>query len=141
MSNYCKNCYELIKQLDQLKEENEGLKQRLHQCWKVEYSFVEQIDQLKEKNGELKKQTCGLRPELKHIVDKTCCKYNINAKYYHEKIVEIINNLDKYKQTLADIKEIAKPYNDMSGNCVIVNCFEDMYKILQEIRKVMPDEN
>ena len=47
-----------------------------------------------------------MRPELKYIINKTCCKYNINAKYYHEKIVEIINNLDKYKQTLTEIKEI-----------------------------------
>ena len=141
MSNYCKNCYELTEQLDQLKAEND----------------------------ELKKQVCGLRPELKYIIDKTCCKYNINAKYYHEKIVEIINNLDqlkaeneelrnnlseslmfkfasqdneiqKLKQTLTEIKEIASPYNDMSGNCVIVNCFEDMYKILQKISEVIPDE-
>ena len=59
---------------------------------------------------ELKKRVCGLRPELKYIIDKTCCQYNINAKYYHEKIVEIINNLDKYKETLIEIKKIAEFY-------------------------------
>ena len=70
----------------------------------------QQLDQLKAENEKLKKQVCGLRPELKYIIDKTCCKYNINAKYYHEKIIEIINNLDKYTQTLAEIKEIMKKH-------------------------------
>ena len=60
---------------------------------------------------------------------------------YCKNCYELTKQLDQLKQTLIEIKEIAKPYNDMSGNCVIVNCFEDMYKILQEIRKVMPDEN
>lgn len=66
------------------------------------------IETLTKENEQLKKQACGLRPELKYIIDKTCCKYHINAKYYHEKIVEIINNLDKYTQTLTEIKEIGK---------------------------------
>lgn len=71
-------------------------------------TFKEQLDQLKAENEKLKKQVCGLRPELKSIINKTCSKYNIESKYYHEKIVEIINNLDKYEQTLIEIKEIAK---------------------------------
>ena len=41
--------------------------------------------------------------------------------------------IDRYKQTLTEIKEIAEPYNDMGGNCVIVNVFKDMCKILQKI--------
>lgn len=45
----------------------------------------EKYNQLKAENENLKKQICGLRPELKYIIDKTCCKYNIEAKYYHEK--------------------------------------------------------
>ena len=77
-----------------------------------------QLDQLKAENEELKKQVCGLRPELKFIINKTCCKYNIEAKYYHEKIVEIINNLDKYERNLADIKEIAEKAYDEFGNDV-----------------------
>lgn len=68
----------------------------------------EQLNQLKTENEGLKKQVCGLRPELKSMIDETCRKYNIEAKTYHEKIVEIINNLDKYEQTLAEIKEIAE---------------------------------
>ena len=78
---------------------------------------------------ELKKQVCGLRPELKYIIDKTCCKYNINAKYYHEKIIEIINNLDKYTQTLTEIKEIAK--NGCYDDCGMP--LDELSIILQKI--------
>ena len=72
--------------------------------------FVDELYQLKIENEKLKKQVCGLRPELKSMIDKICCKYNIEAKYYHEKIIEIINKLDKYKQTLIEIKEICDTY-------------------------------
>ena len=64
-----------------------------------------------EKNEKSKKQVCGLRPELKFIIDKTCCKYNIEAKNYHEKIIEIINNLDKYEQALDIIEEYCMQCN------------------------------
>ena len=65
---------------------------------------------------ELKKQVRGLRPELKSIIDKICCKYNIEAKNYHEKIIEIINNLDKYKQALDEIEKLI-PKFDTSDGC------------------------
>lgn len=95
-SNYCR----FVDELDQLKKTNE---------------------ELKKENEELKKQVCCLRPELKFMIDKTCSKYNIEAKYYHEKIVEIINNLDKLSKTLVEIKEIAEPYKmtikKICGNC------------------------
>ena len=106
----CKAVVELKQQLDQLKSDNDNLKSELMQTNCYLEADKEIIDQLKTEVDELKKQTCGLRPELKYIIDKTCYKYNINAKYYHEKIVEIINNLDKYKQTLIKIKDIAKPW-------------------------------
>lgn len=54
---------------------------------------------------ELKKQACCLRLELKYIIDKSCCKYNINAKNYHEKIVEIIKNLDQLKRNNEELKK------------------------------------
>lgn len=82
----------------------------------IKEDLEQQLDQLKEENDKLKKQVCGLRPELKFIIDKTCCKYNIEAKYYHEKIVEIINNLDKMKTALAEIKEIAEKRNYLDCN-------------------------
>lgn len=98
-----------------------------------------ELDQLKAERDELKKQACGLRPELKYIIDKTCSKYNINSKYYHEKIVEIINNLDKLKQTLTEIKEIA----EKAAKCLYTtesDDYTDGYRwlgslILQKIRK------
>ena len=45
----------------------------------------------------------------------------------------------KLSKTLTEIKKIASHYNDMSGNCVIVNFFEDMRKILQKISEVSND--
>ena len=90
------------------------------------------IETLTKENEQLKKQACGLRPELKYIIDKTCSKYNINAKYYHEKIVEIINNLDKYTQTLTEIKEIAED----AKTKVFVDMEEFWKQILQKISEV-----
>ena len=125
----CKNvvdCY--YKQLKLKEQECEELKEKYK--WYDHYKEQalynknlcneksKQLDQLKAENEELKKQVCGLRPELKFIINKTCCKYNIEAKYYHEKIVEIINNLDKYERNLADIKEIAEKAYDEFGNDV-----------------------
>ena len=62
-----------------------------------------------------------------------------------QKIVEIINNLDKHKQTLAEIKEIAeKAKKDICNNCGWRNtdsCNPEDYtcgefiKILQKISK------
>ena len=67
------------------------------------FVLQQQIDQLKE---ELKEQAGGLRPELKRLINKICRKYDIEAKTYHEKIVEIIHSLDDYNQALIDIEEI-----------------------------------
>ena len=105
------------------------------------------IETLTKENEQLKKQACGLRPELKYIIDKTCCKYHINAKYYHEKIVEIINNLDKYTQTLIEIKEIARVNSintcwtainlcadcDEIKECGLQSPFEKLKAIIQKI--------
>ena len=77
----------LAKQLDQLQKSNE---------------------ELQKENEKLKKQVCGLRPELKHLINEICHKYDIEAKTYHEKIVEIIHSLDDYKQALDNIEEILK---------------------------------
>lgn len=96
---------EIIAELKAYKDVNEDFKT----AWK----------ELKAENDELKKQVCGLRPELKSMIDKICCKYNIEAKYYHEKIVEIINNLDKLSKTLAEIKELLlKTPTDSQMHCI-----------------------
>lgn len=91
-------------------------------------TFKEQLDQLKTENEKLKKQVCGLRPELKYIIDKTCSKYNIEAKYYHEKIVEIINNLNKLSKILIEIKEIAR-VNSINTCWTAINLCEDCNEI------------
>lgn len=97
--------------------------------------YYKQLKRKEQECEELKKQVCGLRPELKYIIDKTCSKYNIEAKYYHEKIVEIINNLDKLSKTLTKIKGIAEPYRmiikKICGNCKKYNgyyayCYKDI---------------
>ena len=114
--------------------------------------FVDELDQLQKSNEELqteneklKKQVCGVRPELKGLIDDTCCKYNIEVKTYHEKIVEIIHHLNMYDQTLADIKEIAKNmnkecfYNDFScDGCDMINgcTYQGKINTLQKIREV-----
>ena len=113
----------------------------------VQNEYEQQLDQLKAENDKLKKQVCGLRPELKYIIDKTCSKYNIQAKTYHEKIVEIINNLEKYEQTLIEIKVICNNNDELQGDFNIVDC--DKYKlgkhnlankILQKIKEYKVEE-
>lgn len=162
--NYCK-CFECVckchndcyyKQLKRKEQECKELKedeksllnvidnlQKTKNEWQEKYNDLGQdFDQLKAENEKLKKQVCGLRPELKPIIDETCCKYNIEAKTYHKKIVEIINNLDKYEQTLVEIKEIAENMNnecfyddfdckdyDMKNGCT----YQGKIKILQKI--------
>ena len=121
------HCYELYKQLARKEQECEELKQRLHQCWTVENSFVEQLDQLE---AELKQEKT-----LKEIYF-TCYK----AK--HE---DIEGKLFRYKQTLTEIKEIAKNMNkecfyndfdckdcDMKNGCT----YQGKMKILQLISEV-----
>lgn len=125
-------------QYKELQAENDSIKSELMQTNCYLDADKEIINKLKAENEELKKQACGLRPELKYIIDKTCSKYNINAKCYHEKIIKIINNLDKYKQTLDEIKEIAESCGWNFGSEILYKRIE---YILQEISEVIPDEN
>ena len=109
-------CEELRKQLER-KEEN--YQKLLSKSNKYIHNLVDenvqdisnlarQLEQFKADNEKLKKQVCGLRPELKHLINEICHKYDIEAKTYHEKIVEIIHSLDDYKQALDNIEEILK---------------------------------
>ena len=130
------NCY--YKQLARKEEECEELKED-RERWKSNFNgkvsaieeLLKQFDQLKAENEELKKQVCGLLPELKYIIDETCSKHNIQAKTYHEKIIEIINNLDKYEQTLIKIKEIV--HKSVIGGA--------RQQILQKISEVEDEHN
>ena len=92
-----------------------------------EFVLQQQIDQLKE---ELKEQTCGLRPELKRLINKICRKYDIEAKTYHKKIVEIIHSLDDYNQALIDIGEILKQGIKIHDDIIVSK------QILQKAREV-----
>ena len=92
-----------------------------------EFVLQQQIDQLKE---ELKEQKCGLRPELKRLINKICRKYDIEAKTYHEKIVEIIHSLDDYNQALIDIEEILKQGIKIHDDIIVSK------QILQKAREV-----
>lgn len=105
--------------------------------YRIANRLEEQLKAKEQECEELKKQTCGLRSELKYIIDKTCCKYNINAKYYHEKIVEIINNLDKYKQTLAEINECLTK-NACKG-WVSTSEIDDILQKISEVEDEIPN--
>lgn len=73
-NDYCgnnTNCY--FKQLAHKTQECERLQQSENEAKEI-------IAKLKAENKKLKKQICGLRPELKGLIDDTCCKYNIEAK-------------------------------------------------------------
>lgn len=144
-------CSENLKEIYELIKKND--------LWRgivnvVNEKLEKQLDQLKANNEQLKKQACGLRPDLKYIIDKTCCKYNINAKYYHEKIVEIINNLDQLKAENEELKKIIEEIKEMCSEMKCdslmqnswcgdsdfkMNCCEKLFKeqILQEISEAV----
>ena len=92
-------------------------------------------EQLKVENEELKKniEICWENLKISEESKK------IQHEHWFQRCSEIQTNANDFKQTLTEIKKIAKPYNDMSGNCIIVNCFEDMYKILEKISEVLND--
>lgn len=92
-------------------------------------------DQLKVENEELKKNIEICWENLKISEENK----KIQHEHWFQRCSEIQGKANDFEQTLIEIKEIAKPYNDMSGNCVIVNCFEDMYKILEKISEVLND--
>lgn len=94
---------------------------------RLAFTLQQQINKL---NEELKEQTGGLRPELKRLINKICRKYDIEAKTYHEKIVEIIHSLDDYNQALIDIEEILKQGIKIHDDIIVSK------QILQKARKV-----
>ena len=93
-------------------------------------SLMQALEDVRKEKELLKKQVCGLRPELKHLINEICHNYNIEAKTYHEKIVEIIHNLDKYTQALIDIEEILKQGIKIHDDIIVSK------QILQKAREV-----
>lgn len=122
---------------EELRNRSDEWMSKCEQETKLREFVNEQLDQLKAENEKLKKQVCGLRPELKGLIDDTCCKYNIEVKTYHEKIVEIIYHLNMYDQTLADIKNIAERETDskefMAIQCMLNGSVDDKNKVLKQI--------
>ena len=134
------------------REQKERLMEKIEYDIKSDIIAQEEKKKIKRKEQEnkklkeeLKEQTGGLRPELKRLINKICRKYDIEAKTYHEKIVEIIHSLDDCNQALIEIKEIAKNMNkecfyddfdcedcDMKNGCT----YQGKIKILQKISEV-----
>ena len=141
------DCY--YKQLKRKEQECKNVSSELIEANKQVIYLAKQLDQLKKSNEELpkenekfKQQVCSLRPELKGLIDEACYKHNIETKTYHKKIVEIINNLDKYGQVLVKIKEIAEENCKL---CFSVDGFRkpddcglcEYAKILQKVNEVI----
>lgn len=96
--------------------------------------YYKQLKRKEQECKELKKHVFGLRPELKSMIDETCCKYNIEAKTYHEKIIEIINNLDKYEQTLTKIKDIClHEVKELTDSAIYGGRYVEISQIIDEV--------
>ena len=100
-----KNCFD---KASRLQEKNEKLTYEYEVVKQCNESLMQALEDVRKEKELLKKQVCGLRPELKYLINEICHNYNIEAKTYHEKIVEIIHSLDDYNQALIDIEEILK---------------------------------
>lgn len=150
MSNYCKNCYELAEQLDQLEEENRSLKKQL------QFEFDETLLQYSNTIEDLQKQLnntvmqkcpqCGevyLNPvgcEL-HEENQQLKAENKTQKETIDGFLTILDKLGKsnikLRETLTEIKEIAEKYKNL-------NFGEQQYcysEVLRKISEVIPNEN
>ena len=122
-----KNCFD---KASRLQEKNEKLTYEYEVVKQCNESLMQALEDVRKEKELLKKQVCGLRPELKHLINEICHNYNIEAKTYHEKIVEIIHNLDKYTQALIDIEEILKQGIKIHDDIIVSK------QILQKAREV-----
>ena len=113
MSKYCKNCYELIKQLDQLKADNDSFKSELMQTNCYLEADNETIDQLKKENEKLKNTVMQKCPQCGEIYLNP-----IGAKLY---------------EALVEIKEIANYSFNLSTSELMVK----LEQILQKINEVL----
>ena len=122
-----KNCFD---KASRLQEKNEKLTDEYGAVKQCNESLMQALEDVRKEKELLKEQTCGLRPELKRLINKICRKYDIEAKTYHEKIVEIIHSLDDYNQALIDIEEILKQGIKIHDDIIVSK------QILQKARKV-----
>lgn len=122
-----KNCFD---KASRLQERNEKLTDEYEAVKQCNESLMQALEDVRKEKELLKKQVCDLRPELKRLINKICRKYDIEAKTYHEKIVEIIHSLDDYKQALDNIEEILKQGVKIHDDIIVSK------QILQKARKV-----
>ena len=122
-----KNCFD---KASRLQEKNEKLTYEYEVVKQCNESLMQALEDVRKEKELLKKQVCGLRPELKHLINEICHNYNIEAKTYHEKIVEIIHSLDDYNQALIDIEEILKQGIKIHDDIIVSK------QILQKAREV-----
>ena len=132
MSEYCKNCYKLQEQLDQLKAENDGLKTMLKDLSYENQKFCYQIE-------EQTKQLEPFKDEYFKGLD------NVAIAKLAKKSIRITAENSKLEQTLIEIKEICNSVENIENiNSLYDAKLSGMYlqanKILQKISEV-EDEN
>ena len=96
-TQYCKNCYELQEQLDQLKAENETL-----------FKAIEEVNKI---NKRLESE----KEELKKQLESTKGLVTVGNR----QLVEALLELQKYKDNEQQEKEIQKLYNKLEGSSLI----------------------
>ena len=135
MSNYCKNCYELTKQLDQTKADNDSLKSELMQTNCYLEADKEIIDQLKAKNTCLKK--CNERllqaiiKDQAEIVQKNIDETNISLL---KENMDLQRQIDQLKAENDESKQAYQRLNNMyNDNCNFTGKLEQTLTEIKEI--------
>lgn len=92
MSNYCKNCYELTEQLDQLKAEKEKIKKYLGISLKTIMERLEELQEFRDNDKYKLYQAEQTLAEIKEICDEYQKEYilNIGVEILTNKILQII---------------------------------------------------
>ena len=119
MSEYCKNCYKLQEQLDQLKAENDGLKTMLKDLSYENQKFCYQIE-------EQTKQLEPFKDEYFKGLD------NVAIAKLAKKSIRITAENSKLEQTLTEIKEIVEGMHDLWINKTPYTDMDNLVKHLLE---------
>ena len=119
MSEYCKNCYKLQEQLDQLKAEKDGLKTMLKDLSYENQKFCYQIE-------EQTKQLEPFKDEYFEGLD------NAVIEELAKKSIRITAENSKLEQTLTEIKEIVEGMHDLWINKTSYTDMDNLVKHLLE---------
>lgn len=94
MSNYCKECYKKQEQIEQLKAENERLKEEMCSNCDFQKQYFVETKNLLDENKKLRNKICKERAETRE-------------------------DFEKIKQALQEIRDIAKEQlQDVSDRCI-----------------------